>query len=198
MSERKAELPDQILGAARDGDPSALRALIGHYQERVYSFASRMCRSREDAKDVLQDTLLSAVRALRSFRGEGSFTTWMFRIAANACRKMRRRGKFEPERELSLDEFLPQPGHDGFPEVVDWSETPDTSLARDELRRALEDAITALPEAYRAVLLLRDVEGLSTEGTAQALDLTPQAVKTRLHRARLAVRDRLAATVARP
>lgn len=75
MSERKAEVPDHILGAAREGDPAALRALIEHYQERAYSFASRMCRSGEGAKDVLQDTLLSPVRALRNFRGEGSFTT---------------------------------------------------------------------------------------------------------------------------
>lgn len=183
---------DTELAALRAGDPRAFRALVERYQERLYNFAARMCRHREDAKDVLQDTLLSAARALKDFRGEGKLSTWLFRIAANACRKMRRRGAFEPERELSLEEFMPGPGPEGQLEIADWQDTPDAALERARQREGLEAAIAELPLLYREVLLLRDVEGLSTEATAEALGLTEAAVKTRLHRARLFVRQRLA------
>lgn len=183
---------DTELAALRAGDPRAFRALVERYQERLYNFAARMCRHREDAKDVLQDTLLSAARALKDFRGEGKLSTWLFRIAANACRKMRRRGAFEPERELSLEEFMPGPGPEGQLEIADWQDTPDAALERARQREELEAAIAELPLLYREVLLLRDVEGLSTEATAEALGLTEAAVKTRLHRARLFVRQRLA------
>ncbi|MDR7455481.1 MAG: sigma-70 family RNA polymerase sigma factor [Armatimonadota bacterium] len=183
---------DTELAALRAGDPRAFLALVERYQERLYNFAARMCRHREDAKDVLQDTLLSAARALKDFRGEGKLSTWLFRIAANACRKMRRRGAFEPERELSLEEFMPGTGPEGQLEIVDWQDAPDAALERARLREELEAAIAGLPLLYREVLLLRDVEGLSTEATAEALGLTEAAVKTRLHRARLFVRQRLA------
>lgn len=190
------EPPAEVIHAACGGDAGAFRALVEHYQERLYNFAARMCRHREDAKDVLQETLLAAARALRDFRGEGSLTAWLFRIAANACRKLRRRGKFEPEEELSLDEFVPRPGPGGQPEIAGWPETPEAALDRAVVREALEAAITGLPPAYREVLLLRDVEGLSTAATAEALGLTEAAVKTRLHRARLFVRERLSRDLA--
>jgi RNA polymerase sigma-70 factor (ECF subfamily) len=149
-----------------------------------------MCRSREDAYDVMQDTFLAAVRSAREFRGEGKLSTWLFRIAANACRKMRRRGKFEPQEHLSLDDVLPGPGEAAALASTE-AETPEAQLLRTDLREALEAAIGELPRPYRAVLVLRDIEGLSTEEVAEALDLSVPAVKTRLHRARLFLRQRL-------
>jgi RNA polymerase sigma-70 factor, ECF subfamily len=96
-----------LLAVLRQDPSRAFAALVEAYERRLYGFASRMCRNAEDARDVLQDTFLSAFRALDQFRGESKLSTWLFRIAANACRKMRRRGKFEPERELSLEAFMP-------------------------------------------------------------------------------------------
>ncbi len=190
-------LSDETVDALRRGDPHALRTLVERYQARIYGFASRMCRSREDAKDVLQDTLLAVVRSAKDFRGDSPVSAWLFRIAANACRKMRRRGKFEPDRELSLEELLPEHRARVVPDATAASAlaqppaTPDELLARGTIRDAVENAIAELPAPYRAVLLLRDVEGLSTEATAEALGLGVPAVKTRLHRARLFLRQRL-------
>lgn len=139
------DLSDEQVAALRAGDQGAFLALVEHYQQRLYNFAARMCRHREDAQDVLQDTLLSAARALKDFRGEAKLSTWLFRIAANACRKMRRRGVFEPERELSLEAFMPRPGPEGQPEIPDWQDTPDAALNRARLREGLEAAIADLP-----------------------------------------------------
>lgn len=162
--------------------------LVAEYQGRIYSFASRMCRSAEDARDVLQETFLAAVRALPAFRGDAKVSTWLFRIAANACRKMRRRGKHEPARLLSLDDVMPAPG--AWPlEIADAAEGPEAVALRHEVQRALDASIADLPPAYRAVLILRDLEGLSTEEVAEILGLSVPNVKSRLHRARLFVRN---------
>lgn len=181
----------QFVEALRRGDGPAFLALVDRYEGRIYNFASRMCRSGEDAKDVLQETLLAAMRGLADFRGDGKVSTWLFRIAANACRKMRRRGKFEPQRHLTLEEFLPTE-RDLDHALAVPPEKPDAALMRTDLRTALESAIAELPAPYRAVLILRDLEGLSTEETAEALGLTPITVRVRLHRARLFLRRRLA------
>ena len=181
----------QFVEALRRGDGPAFLALVDRYEGRIYNFASRMCRSGEDAKDILQETLLAAMRGLKDFRGDGKVSTWLFRIAANACRKMRRRGKFEPPRHLTLEEFLPTE-RDLDQALMVPPEKPDTALMRTDLREALESAIAELPAPYRAVLILRDLEGLSTQEAAEALGLTPITVRVRLHRARLFLRQRLA------
>jgi RNA polymerase sigma-70 factor, ECF subfamily len=182
------------VAALRRGDGDAFGALVEHYGSRIYNFAARMCRSDEDAKDILQETLLAALRSVKDFRGEGKFSTWLFRIAANACRKMHRRGKFEPVRELSLEEFMPGEAERArLASGGDIGETPETALGRTDLRQALEAAIGELAPPYRAVVILRDIEGLSTEETAEALGLTLVTVKVRLHRARLFLRRRLTA-----
>lgn len=168
-------------------DPSADR-LIEEYQGRIYSFASRMCRSAEDARDVLQETFLAAFRGLQDFRGEAKMSTWLFRIAANACRKMRRRRTYEPARLLSIEDVLPAPGGQIL-DVADAAEGPEAATLRHELQAALEASIAELPPPYRAVLILRDIEGLSTEEVAEVLALSVPNVKSRLHRARLFVRN---------
>jgi RNA polymerase sigma-70 factor, ECF subfamily len=185
-----------LLDALRRCEAEAFPVLIDRYGARIYSFAARMCRSDEDAKDVLQETLLAVVRSVKEFRGDGKFSTWLFRIAANACRKMRRRGKFEPAHHLPLEAFLPT--EEEKARLGAAGETPEAALLRTDLRDTLEAGIAALPPPYRAVLILRDLEGFSTAETAEALGLTPITVKVRLHRARLALRQRLATRLMEP
>jgi RNA polymerase sigma-70 factor (ECF subfamily) len=184
-----------LIEASRSGDPAAVDELVRANQGRVYNFALRMCRNAEDAKDILQETFLGMLRSIKDFRGESKFTTWLYRIASNACLKKRRRGVFEPEpqQELSLDELMPRPGPDGRkPEIADWSQDAERALLRGELSERMEAAIDRLPREYKVVLVLRDVEGFSAEETAKMLELSVPAVKSRLHRARVFVRRELA------
>jgi RNA polymerase sigma-70 factor (ECF subfamily) len=184
-----------LVAASRDGDPAALEALVRSHQDRVYGFAMRMCRNVEDAKDILQDTFLGVIRSIRAFREESKFSTWLYRIAANACLKKRRRGVHDPtpEQELSLDDLMPRPDAEGRkPEIPDWSGDAERALLHGELSARMENAIDKLPKDYKIILVLRDVEGLSAEETAQAVGLSVPAVKSRLHRARVFVRRELA------
>jgi RNA polymerase sigma-70 factor (ECF subfamily) len=176
------------LAAAREGDAAALDALLREYQPRIYRFGLRMCRDPEDAKDILQDTLLTAARSLSTFRGASSLSTWLYSIARSFCIKKRRRSKFAPAEELSLD-----PGDTRSPAlaVPDPGAPADEALASREVERAVESAIRSLSPAYREVLLLRDGEGLTAPEVAQVLGLRVEAVKSRLHRARATVRQRL-------
>lgn len=183
-----------LIAASKDGDAAALDTLVRTHQDRVYGFAMRMCRNVEDAKDILQETFLGMVRSLREFREESKFSTWLYRIAANACLKKRRRGVHDPtpEQELSLDDLMPRPDAEGRkPEIADWSDDAERALLRGELSGRMEAAIDKLPKEYKIVLVLRDVEGLSAEETAQAVGLSVAAVKSRLHRARVFVRREL-------
>ena len=190
-----------LIAASKSGDPAALDALVRTHQDRVYSFAMRMCRNVEDAKDILQDTFLGVIRSIREFREESKFSTWLYRIASNACLKKRRRGVHEPtpEQELSLDDLMPRPDAEGRrPEIADWSRDAERALLHGELSARMESAIDKLPKDYKLVLVLRDVEGLSAEETAQAVGLSVPAVKSRLHRARIFVRRELADYLAGP
>ena len=189
--------PDEhaLIEASRHGDPAALEALVRLHQTRVYNFATRMCRNIEDAKDILQETFLGMIRSIRDFRDESRFTTWLYRIASNACLKKHRRGVHDPTpaQELSLDELMPRPDADSRkPEIADWSQDAERALLHGELSEKMEAAIDRLPREYKIVLVLRDVEGLSAEETAEALKLSVPAVKSRLHRARTFVRNELA------
>ena len=184
-----------LIAASQAGNPTAVEELVRSHQTRVYNFAMRMCRNVEDAKDILQETFLGMLRSIKEFRGESKFSTWLYRIASNACLKKRRRGVFEPEpeQELSLDELMPRAGPDGRkPEIADWSQDAERALLRGELSEQMEAAIDRLPREYKIVLVLRDIEGFSAEETAEALKLTVPAVKSRLHRARVFVRRELA------
>ncbi len=184
-----------LIAASRRGDASAMEELVRSNQTRVYNFAMRMCRNVEDAKDILQETFLGMVRSIREFREESKFTTWLYRIASNACLKKRRRGVHDPtpEQELSLDELMPRPDAEGRrPEIADWSEDAEQALLRGELSQQMEAAIDRLPREYKIVLVLRDVEGFSAEETAEMLKISVPAAKSRLHRARVFVRRELA------
>lgn len=175
----------QLIQRFRAGDPAAFEALFTRYAERVHRFGFRLCGDRADAEDVLQDTFLAAFRGLGRFEGRAQLSTWLYRIAASACFKRRRRRKGEPRRSLSLEALLPRR------DFADRSGQPERMLERKQLNAAVKRAVGALPPPYRAALVLRDMEGLSAEDTATALGLTVAAVKSRLHRARLAVRKAL-------
>lgn len=179
---------ERLLAAARAGDRSALETLLERHQAQVYRFGVKMCRDPEDAKDVLQDTLLAMARGVRDFRGASSISTWLYTIARSFCIKKRRRSKFAPDGERSLDTDLPAETR----HLADHGEKPDDVLAGKQIETALEQAIAALEPIYREVLLLRDAEGLTAPEVAAILGVTPQAVKSRLHRARLSVRERVA------
>jgi RNA polymerase sigma-70 factor (ECF subfamily) len=179
---------DQLLSAARAGDRQALESLLARHEPQVYRFGLKMCRDPEDAKDVLQDTLLAMARNLRDFRGQSSISTWLYSIARSFCLKKRRRSKFVSEEPRSLETGAGV----NAAELADGAAPADDALAGRQVERALERAIGELEPMYREVLLLRDVEGLTAPEVAEVLGLTVQAVKSRLHRARLSVRERVA------
>jgi len=186
---RGMEGPDNdLLKALQRGDDSAIEELLRRYQSRIYRYGMQMCRDPEDAKDVLQDTLLAMTRSLRSFRGASSLSTWLYTIARSFCIKKRRKSKFAPDEELSLSSM--DSDHSG--PVGAPSEQPDHIVSARELGNYLHQAIQSLDPLYREVLLLRDGEGLSAPEVAEVLGIRVDAVKSRLHRARLAVRDQMA------
>jgi RNA polymerase sigma-70 factor (ECF subfamily) len=150
-----------------------------------------MCRDAADAEDTVQETFLNVFRYLKNFRYETKFKNWLYRVAASTCIKKRRKSKFAPQRELSLDEFLPQDETEVPDQVPEWALMPLDKLLNDELLDKINAAIFTLPEKYRLVIVLRDIEGFSTAETAQVLNLSDANVKVRLHRARLFLRDRL-------
>lgn len=187
--------PDRdLLEAARGGDPEALEALLERYQPRIYRFGLKMCRDSEDAKDVVQDTLLAAARSLRDFRGASSLSTWLYTITRSFCIKKRRRSKFAPGAEVSLDG---EAGQEALA-AADPGRAPDELAASREIEQALERAIRALPPAQREILMLRDVEGLTAPEVAEVTGLKVEAVKSRLHRARTALRGQLAPLLGLP
>ena len=192
MVSLRAPMPDeadnQLLERARAGDAEAMEALLERHQAQVYRFGMKMCRDPEDAKDVLQDTLLSMARGVRDYRGASSISTWLYTIARSFCIKKRRRSKFAPEHERSLDTEMVAEGR----LLADPGQSPDEALAGKQVEHALERAIGGLEPIYREVLLLRDVEGLTAPEVAEVLGVTVQAVKSRLHRARLSVRAQVA------
>ncbi len=184
------ELARRLLG----GEAEAFDRFVEHFRSKIFQYSCLMCGQREDAEEVAQETLLKVFENFDQLREPERVRSWVFRIAKNACLMKRRKSVFAPAQELSLDEFLPVVEHEGDQvrmQIADWSALPEDQLLRSELGRVLKDAIGALPEIYRSVILLRDVEELSTEETAQILDLSIDNVKTRLHRARLAIRQKL-------
>lgn len=191
-----AEPPPEI-GLARQlmqGQAGAFDRFVDHFRKRIFQYSWLMCGQREDAEEVAQETLLSVFENFSQLREPERVRPWVFQIARNACLIKRRRSVFapSPSKELSLDELMPAAGSAPVRrEIADWRHLPDAEAMNAELRAHLESAIRALPELYRSVVLLRDVEGLSAEETAGILDVSTDVVKTRLHRGRLAIRKTL-------
>ncbi len=178
-----------LVDAARNGDVGAFEQLVRRYDRNVFRIAQHITQNREDAEDVVQDAFLKAFQNLGQFQGQSKFYTWLVRIAVNeALMRLRRR---RPERMVSLDEDV-KTEEDSMPrEVADWSPNPEQLYSQAELKDILSKTIQGLPPGFRTVFVLRDVEALSTEETAEALNLSIPAVKSRLLRARLQLRDRL-------
>ena len=185
---------EELLTAARGGDTAALETLLVRYQPHLFRFGLRMCGNPADAGDVAQESLFSMARSLRDFRGDSSVSSWLYTIARRFCIKKRRRSKFAPPQEDSLD----APGANDAERLADPAPDPEQTATNQELATALTRAIDALPLPQREVLVLRDVEGLSAAEVAKVLEISTEAVKSRLHRARLAVRQELAPVFGRP
>lgn len=184
--------PNEIsLEALVAGDRAEFARLVDEYSSPIYRLGMRMLGNPQDAEDVLQNTFINALTHIQNFEGRSSLATWLYRIAANEALMMIRRKK----PEVNLDDVE---GGDEAEDLkpsqfVDWSALPEDELLASEGKRALDDAIRTLPESLRIVFLLRDVEGLSIRETADALNLTETNVKTRLLRARMALRESLSA-----
>jgi len=168
-------------------------SLYRDHVDLMYRFANRLCGETEAAKDLVQETFLNAYRGFKKFRGDAQVSTWLYTIASRACLRMRRRRKGEPDRELSLDEFIPTSDGEFRLQIPVDGLSPEEALQNKELRQALDDAINKLPKKYRMVLVLRDMEGLSAKEVGTVMGLNERAVKSRLHRARLFVRRELSA-----
>lgn len=178
---------DELLGRAQAGDMSAFEVLVERHRGRLYGLALRMLNSDDDAAEVLQDTFISAYRNLHSFRGEAQFGSWVHRIAANhALMKLRHR-KVVSAVESPLEEPRFNERGSLMDEVSDFKDAEGEAMDH-ELRRAIEEATARLGDDYREVFVLRDLEGLSYEEIAELTGITVAAVKSRLHRARLALR----------
>jgi len=179
----------------REGDASALEVLMERYASRIFRIARGIARTDADAEEVVQDVFLTLARKIESFEGRAQLSTWIHRVATNAA-LLKRRGK-RVQLEVSLEENLPTFLEDGHREgprpylLADWSRTPEAELLEGEARAVLSRAIDQLPESYRAVLILRDVEELSNEESARILDESVSTIKSRLHRARMALREQL-------
>lgn len=180
-----------LLARAQGGDMSAFEELVGRHEEKVYGLALRMTRSEADAAEITQDTFLSAYQHLAEFRGEAAFGSWVHRIAANnALMRLRRQRVLDivSDDQLEGPEFTERGSLAEAPET-DWSRRADDKILDEELGRAIQAATDALPEGYREVFLLKDVEGLSYEEISEMVGISVPAVKSRLHRARLALRE---------
>ena len=181
----------ELIRAINSGQYDRFPDLVKRYEQKLYNFSLRMCRDPADAEDTVQETFLNVFRYLKDFRYETKFKNWLYRVAASTCIKKRRKSKFAPQRELSLDEFYPQSEAEISDQVPDWAQMPLDKVLSHELLDKINEAIVALPEKYRLVIVLRDIEGFSTAETAQILNLSDANVKVRLHRARLFLRDKL-------
>ncbi|MEZ4269353.1 MAG: sigma-70 family RNA polymerase sigma factor [Myxococcota bacterium] len=174
----------ELLQRVRAGDGLALDLLLKRYEERIYAFGMRLCREPEDARDVLQETLLTLARSADSFEGRSSLSTWLFTVARSFCIKQRRRRVGAPERLESLDDA----GRFEASEPATTARAPDDAAADRQLADAIETALARLDEPMREVVVLRDIEGLSAAETAEVLGVSVAATKSRLHRARTQLR----------
>lgn len=181
----------ELIDSIHKGKVEIFQRLVEKYQKRIFNFGLKICANPQDAEDMVQESFINVFKYLKDFRRESSFKNWLYLIASSVCNKMKRKSKFAPERELSLESFMPSDHGMEMTETPKWAVEPVENLLNHELSEKIQIAITQLPTDYRLVLVLRDMEGFSTEETASILHITTTNVKVRLHRARLFVRDAL-------
>jgi RNA polymerase sigma-70 factor (ECF subfamily) len=178
-----------LVAQSRTGDDRAFGELVRRYEGKIFRLAQHVTQNREDAEDVLQETFMKAYEHLDQFQGNSKFYTWIVRIAVNqALMKLRRR---KTDKSVSLDETIDTGEDTIVREIAAWDEDPEQRFSREELGDILDTAIQSLDSPYRSVFMLRDIDELSTEETADALGLSIPAVKSRLLRARLQLREKL-------
>ncbi|MDH5661904.1 MAG: sigma-70 family RNA polymerase sigma factor [Elusimicrobiota bacterium] len=183
---------DEILvKKSQKGDYPSFEELVKRYEKKIYNLAYRIMGNKEDASDVLQETFLQAFKKLSGFKGKAKFSTWLYRIAVNICLMRKRKGK--RMETVSLDIPILTKKEDEIKRELrdDWSESPLATLENEEIKRNLSEAIDSLPEEYKTVFLLRGLNGLSNEEVANVMKISLPAAKSRLHRARLFLRDKL-------
>jgi RNA polymerase sigma-70 factor (ECF subfamily) len=188
----KVEADRTLVEQAKAGDFSAMESLLLKYERQVFRVARRIVQQHQDAEEVVQQTFLSVLEHLNDFREESQFRTWLLRIATNQALDFLR--KRSVRAAVSLDEHDADDDYEGLPHpeyIAVWRETPDEIAVRRETRQYVDEALATLSEKYRVVFVLRDIEGLSTHETAEILGITESAVKVRLLRARLMLRERL-------
>lgn len=187
----------QLIAALQHHDDDAVHELAERYGSKIYQLAFRHLKNQEDAEEVTQDVLMKIQRSAAAFRGDAAFSSWIYRITFNAAmsriRSSRRERAVSHERDRMLARAGQADGSRPEPVRADWSAIPDDLLLRAQLRRAIASAIRELPEIYRAPVVLRDVEGLSTEEASRRLKVKDQTLKSRLHRGRVMLRQRLQA-----
>lgn len=198
MSQEDRDLVER----ARQRDVAAFGELVTRYRSKVYGLAVRMMQDSSDAEEVLQETFLSAWQNLPNFRGESAFGSWLYRICANFCLMRLRRKKVEAT-EAEAQQLGGEPRFDSEGSLLatpsyDWTRGTEEKALDNELRVAIERATAKLPDEHRTVFLLKDIEGLSYEEIAETLGTTVPAVKSRLHRARLALRETIDAFYKQP
>ncbi len=175
----------ELASALLAGQPDAFERFVEHFRSKIFHYSWMMCGRPEDAEEVAQETILKVFENIDQLRDPERVRAWVFRIAKNACLMQRRKSVFAPAHELSIDELPPTT------ELSDEAGPPDAELLRAELRAVVERVIKELPPLNRAVVMLRDVEELSTEEAAMILDVSTDVIKTRLHRGRIAMREKL-------
>lgn len=186
-----------LLDNIREGKANATNYFLEEIQQTVFSFGMKVCGGDvEDAEDTMQEVLIKFFRGAKNleFNDPRALRVWLYKVAKNACLMKRRKGKFEPDYILSTDDLAPksETGERKEPNIPDWSQTPDMAAHFRENQKIIQDALLRIPFDYRLVLVLRDMEGLSTSETSEVLDISENNVKVRLYRARMKMRDEVA------
>jgi RNA polymerase sigma-70 factor (ECF subfamily) len=194
---RHSEAETTLIARLRSGDATAVDDLAAAYGPKVYQLAFRYMKNREDAEEVAQDVLMKVFRKIEAFRGDSALSSWIYRITFNAAMSRLRNSKFSRPAEVSAEDLLSAASSDGQRrwsplEAADWSSLADETFLRGQLRERLDEALKHLPPIYRVPVVLRDIEGLSTEEASAVLKVKTQTLKSRLHRGRLILRERLA------
>jgi len=179
---------DELVRLAQGGENRAFDELVRRYQDKVYRLSYKILRHEDDAAEALQDAFLSAYRGLKNFKAESTFSTWLYRVATNASLMKYRKRR---DNHISLDQSQSQNDEAEPMQLPDWSALPLDELLTAETREVMAESIERLPDELRKVFVLRDIEGLSNAGVGDLLGLSVAAVKSRLHRARIALRERL-------
>lgn len=182
---------NQLVARALEGDLPSFERLVARYQNKIMGYAARMLSDREEAEDVTQEVFIKAYRSLDSFRGESSFSTWIYRIATNLCIDRLRKKKRSPQQAYSLDEPMDKDEEKGSREIPDVSTEPTRSIEKEELRARVREMVAEMPEKLRAVLIMCDMQGMAYEDIAKVLNCPVGTVKSRLFHARADLGRRL-------